>query len=180
MLNKIENFSLWFPRYPTLFCLLVIAGSVQVSSPDTCLLTILCLYLPLLGIYLSSFASAPRSIPQSLLHLKVKQASLVGYFIGTLSLSRFILERVGSFKQKRAGGGGRGGEAKEQTPSSNLLETSTHLLEATSHAEMLPLSLQEHTGSARIHTSKMHLPSLPFSSLTWLSILLGCWNVNHI
>ena len=72
MLNKIENFSLWFPRYPTLFCLLVIAGSVQVSPPDTCLLTILCLYLPLLCLYLPSFASAPRSIPQSLLHLKVK------------------------------------------------------------------------------------------------------------
>ena len=92
-----------------------------------------------------------------------------------MSPSEFILEKAGSFKQKGAGGdgrggGSRGGEAKEQTPSSNLQETSTYLLEATSHAEMLPLSLQEHTGSARIHTSKMHFPSLPVSSLMWLSI----------
>ena len=87
-----------------------------------------------------------------------------------MSPSGFVLERAGSFKQKRVGGGGRDGEAKEQTPSSNLQETSTHLLEATLHAEMSPLRLQKHTGSARIHTSKMHLPSLPLSSLMWLSI----------
>lgn len=103
MLNKIENFSLWFPRYPTLFCLLVIAGSVQVSPPDTCLLTILCLYLPLLCLYLPSFASAPGSIPQSLLHLKVKQASLVGYFIGTLSLSRFSNREQNHLSKGRVG-----------------------------------------------------------------------------